>query len=214
MRSRWYHTPMIHTEHHETRKVSWLELFYDLIFVAAAIQLGDALSAEVAETHSALVPMARFAIIYVPLWMAWSSFTFYANRYNVDDFAHRLLVFANMFSVGAMAVTAPHLANNSASSLFSFSLAANFLVIAAMNVRAWRLKAEFSLFAGKWTAMALALAAVWFVSGFVPTPLRYGLWAICVVFALAGIVDCNMRNTRFLPEAGLGAPVFRSAFRD
>lgn len=35
MRSRWFHLPLLHTEHDHEKKVSWLELFYDLIFVAS-----------------------------------------------------------------------------------------------------------------------------------------------------------------------------------
>ena len=38
MRNRWFHAPTLHTPSHGSeKKVSWLELFYDLIFVAAII---------------------------------------------------------------------------------------------------------------------------------------------------------------------------------
>jgi low temperature requirement protein LtrA len=46
MRNRWFHVPVLHTAAHE-KKVSWLELFYDLIFVAAFIQLGNGLAEHV-----------------------------------------------------------------------------------------------------------------------------------------------------------------------
>lgn len=44
MRSRWFHPPRFHTAHEHEKAVTWLELFYDLVFVASIIQLGDILS--------------------------------------------------------------------------------------------------------------------------------------------------------------------------
>jgi len=43
MQSRWFHLPKLHVAGHGHKRVTWLELFYDLIFVAAIIQLGDGL---------------------------------------------------------------------------------------------------------------------------------------------------------------------------
>jgi low temperature requirement protein LtrA len=63
MRSRGFHEPTVHAPTHgETKAVSWLELFYDLIFVAAIIQLGDFLSHKVSMENRLL-----FAGHFVPL---------------------------------------------------------------------------------------------------------------------------------------------------
>ena len=104
MRNRWFHRPLLHTEHGPEKKASWLELFYDLIFVASIIQLGDGLSNTLADDPAG--SMLRFGVHFAPLWFAWSSFTFYSNRFDVDDILHRVLVFGQMFAVGAMGITA------------------------------------------------------------------------------------------------------------
>ena len=45
MENRWFHLPKLHTPGAgHARRVGWLELFYDLIYVATLIQLGDCLS--------------------------------------------------------------------------------------------------------------------------------------------------------------------------
>jgi low temperature requirement protein LtrA len=103
MQSRWYHKPVLHTAYaNYEKKAGWLELFYDLIFVAAFIQLGNGLSENIG-LKGGLV----FVSLFIPLWFAWTGFSFYSNRFNVDDFLHRVLVFVQMFSVGAMAVSVP-----------------------------------------------------------------------------------------------------------
>lgn len=101
MRNRWFHTPQLHTPARGTHgSVGWLELFYDLIFVATLIQLGNALS-----HHTSLMGFLAFAGLFTPVWIAWTGFTFYVNRFVVDDFAHRFLVFLQMSAIGAMAVS-------------------------------------------------------------------------------------------------------------
>ncbi len=65
MRSRWLHAPLLHTAHGRERKVTWLELFYDLIFVAAIIQLGDVLSDGISHERG-LEAFLLFALHFVP----------------------------------------------------------------------------------------------------------------------------------------------------
>src|SRR5262249_60735676 len=70
----------------EERHATWYELFFDLVFVAAVSQLAAALSRE-----PTLTGFARYAALFVPIAWAWSGFTFYANRFDTDDIAYRLL---------------------------------------------------------------------------------------------------------------------------
>lgn len=99
----WFHKPHLHTPSaHTEHKVARLELFYDLIYVATIIQLGNALS-----HHVGLGGVLVFFALFVPLWYTWTGFTFYSNRFMVDDGLHRGRVFIQMFAVDAMAVSVP-----------------------------------------------------------------------------------------------------------
>ena len=62
--SRWYHRPRLHVvQGHEEKKPAWIELFYDLIFVAALIQLGNGLSSKVS-VGGVLLFAALFYFLY------------------------------------------------------------------------------------------------------------------------------------------------------
>ena len=68
----------------ERRRVSWVELFFDLVFAGAVNQLAGTL-----QDHPDLGTLARFAFFFVPVWWLWVQFSFYADRHESDDAAHR-----------------------------------------------------------------------------------------------------------------------------
>lgn len=173
MRSRWFHRPALHTpiEGHE-RKVSWLELFYDLVFVASIIQFGDFLSHE-----KSIGGFMLFAGHFTPLWVAWSGFTFYANRFDVDDFLHRVLVLAQMFAVGIMAVASHH-AMQGDHVTFSLAYAGAQALIAVLHVRSAIQDPQSAAYSRFWGG-AFAFGSLAFVaSAFLPNPWCYLLWPV------------------------------------
>lgn len=179
MRSRWFHRPNIHTANstHEKR-AGWLELFYDLIFVASFIQLGNALS-----EYVSIERFIGFVALFTPLWLVWTGFTHFANRFDVDDFLHRLMVFVQMFSVGAMAVTVPYaLAGDHQPFAFAYS-AAQFMVL-AMYFRAHQHQPEGRDSTAHWSRIWGIGASIWLISAFVPKPYAYFFWiaGIATVF--------------------------------
>ncbi|HEY7107424.1 MAG TPA: low temperature requirement protein A [Acidimicrobiia bacterium] len=80
---------------------AWLELFYDLVFVAAILVLSDAVS----HLHDG-VRVTRVVVVFSALWLVWLATTLFANRYRVQDFVHRMLVLAQMFLVALVAIEA------------------------------------------------------------------------------------------------------------
>ena len=101
MNSIW-RPPYLHTAHdtEEERKVSWLELFYDLVFVATIIQLGNMLSHDVS-----WLGFLKFVALFIPIWWSWTGITFYMNRFIVDDVWHRLLVFIQIFGIATLGLS-------------------------------------------------------------------------------------------------------------
>ena len=133
MRSRWYHPPLLHLPGGgREKRATWLELFYDLIFVAAFIQLGNGLG-----RHVSIDGFAVFVAAMIALWVVWSGFTFYQNRFTVDDFAHRVLVFLQMSAVASMAVGGVSVMEGEYRA-FSISTGLALTVVAVMTAeRAW-----------------------------------------------------------------------------
>lgn len=171
-----------------------MELFYDLIFVAAIIQLGDTLSTQVTATHQVLAPLVGFAGLFVPLWVAWTGYTFFANRFNLDDVPQRLLVFAKMFAVGAMAIAAPRVAAGDSHAAFALANALAQGLVALMYARAWRQLDEAKPYARYWGGVFGAGAVIWLISAWVPSPRAYILWAIGVLTILFAPVSKHSRE--------------------
>lgn len=197
MINRWYHPPRLHTPHSSAeRRVGWLELFYDLIFVATIIQLGNALSA-----HPYGMGYALFFGLFLPVWWTWTGYTFYSNRFIVDDMLHRGLVFLQMFFIGLMAVLVPRVFEGQTQG-FALAYAAVRLTLVAMYARTWWQETEARQVTGLYTAGFTAGAALWFVSAFLPSPWVYLVWVVAMVVDLATPTNRFGRelNSRFPPD--------------
>ena len=172
--------------------MSWLELFYDLIFVASIIQLGDFLSASVT-----LEGFGLFMLHFTPLWLAWTGFTVYANRFDVDDFLHRALVLTQMFAMATMAISS-HDAMNGEPAAFAASYAVAQAVVAGLYLRAYLQVPEARQMARYWGG-AFAIGAVCFaISALVPAPWTYIFWGV----GLLGLLGAPFsKHSRQLTEA-------------
>jgi len=88
--------------HRDERRASWLELFFDLAFVGAVGQLAGAF-----QSHPGLGALARFALLFTPIWWLWVQLTFYADRHETEDAAHRFSILVAILLCVALAASAP-----------------------------------------------------------------------------------------------------------
>ena len=178
--SRWI-LPSLHSGHeggHE-RKVTWLELFYDLVYVAAIIQLGNRLSDDVSWGG-----IIRFVALFIPIWWSWTGITFYVNRFAIDDLVHRLLIFTQIGFVAILAM----------STVDAFGVLGQQFILAYVGIRAILIVLYLRAYRHVPAARPLTrrfivgftlAAAIWLISAFTPPPARYALWAIAIVADLA-----------------------------
>lgn len=132
MRSRFFHRPIFHHDNLRFKKrANWLELFYDLIYVAVFIQLGNVFSADISSGSFLLS-----VIVFLSFWVAWAGYTFYSHRYSVDDVLHRIGVFLHMFCVGTLAVSLPDVFNGDYRT-FSIVYALSQFIVAALYLRSY-----------------------------------------------------------------------------
>jgi low temperature requirement protein LtrA len=154
------------------RRVGWLELFYDLVYVATIVQLGNKLSESVSVDG-----FIAFALLFVPAWWIWMGTTFYANRFDADDLPHRMLIFGQIFVVSALAISVYDGLGETAVG-FSLSYAAARGLLVLMYVRAAYFVPEARTLARRY-AVGFALAALtWLIAAFVPPPFRFFVWGI------------------------------------
>lgn len=94
-------TSISHIAH---KKVTWLELFYDLIYVAAISITAHVLVHSHEGAIQAEVAL-KYVLIFIPLWWAWTGFTVYVNRFGKDDAVQRIAYFLQMAFVIVMAAS-------------------------------------------------------------------------------------------------------------
>ena len=166
------HPPRLRSAESEAhRHATWLELFFDLVFVAAVAALADMLVEE--PTWDGAV---KFAGLFVPLAWAWMGYTYYANRFDSDDFPYRLTVSAAMLAVAAMAVAIGE-TDAAWSERFAIAYSALRALLLVLYVRArHHVPSAREAINAYLVGFGIGLL-LWVVSIFVPPPLRYALWA-------------------------------------
>jgi low temperature requirement protein LtrA len=93
-------------EEGDGRRASYLELFFDLVFVVAIAQLAH----ELVVDHS-LAGFGTFAGLFLPVFIAWQGFSFYADRFDTDDVLFRGVMLWAMLAIAALAIQIPDVAH-------------------------------------------------------------------------------------------------------
>ena len=193
--SRWL-PPALPTAHqggHE-RKVTWLELFYDLVYVAAIIQLGNTLSNDVSWGG-----FLRFVALFIPIWWSWTGITFYVNRFVVDDVMHRLLIFTQIGFIAILAMSTVD-AFGALGQQFILAYVGIRAILIVLYLRAYRHAPAARPLIRRFIIGFTIAAAIWLVSAFVPPPARYALWALAMIADLAVPFTSRRFNTLLPPD--------------
>jgi low temperature requirement protein LtrA len=167
----------------EGRHASWLELFFDLVIVAAVAQLAHLLHDE----HT-VGDVALAALLYYAIWSVWTSFTLYANISGERTRTRAMLI--AMFGIAVLAATVPNVLHGQAATAFAVA----YLGCRIAATATW---ADLRVFTDAWPAAQQSAGLIfWVISIFVDPPVRYYLWAIAAVIEIAASV-----LGRFDPEA-------------
>jgi len=159
------------TEHADApERIEWLELFFDLVVVAAVAVLSDALRDD--PTWGGL---GIFVVTYGAVWFAWVSVVMYADV--AAELTRVRTVVVSMFLLAVMAAASPGHAGHRAN-----AFAAAFLLVRLFAARG-------SLSTGRlmtsWPLLQFGSFTIpWVVSFWVPVPGKYVLWGVALLFEL------------------------------
>ncbi|MFN6566001.1 low temperature requirement protein A [Dendronalium sp. ChiSLP03b] len=179
----------------EERHATWLELFYDLVFVVAVSQLAHNLAGDIS-----LSGWFGFVVLFIPIWWSWIGTTLYANRFDSDDTIRRLLVGLHMLTAAAMAINVHHgLGESSPGFAVSYALGRAVLVVeyirAGIHIPTARpLTSRYA------TGFAIA-ASFWLISAFIPVPWRFVLWGLGIIIDFATPLISRKFQIGLLPHA-------------
>lgn len=174
------------------RKATWLELFFDLAFVAAVAQVGAPLASEY--TVRGLV---RYGFLFLLIWWAWNGHTNFATRFDTDDAIQRLLTLAQISVVAVMAVNAKDALDSRSSAGFAAAYAGMRIVLVAQYWRARHIDASRPLVRAYVLGIGGA-ALCWLGSALVPAPARFWLWGTALLIDLGTPLVTN-HLTRQVP---------------
>lgn len=191
-----FEPPRIRRPDEGERPTSWLEFFFDLVFVVAIDQIARRLQ-HGATGHGALVYLA----LYAPVWWAWVGFVLYTDRFGTDDLGDRLMTLLQIGAVLVLAASANEATSERAApfaaayGLFRLILAVRYAV-AAHYVREARPECARE-------AAGFALAAlIWIASAAVPSPWRFWMWGAGLAVDVATPFASPRMHRIVPPDAG------------
>lgn len=100
---RWFAPPRPHGDILHDRTVSFLELFYDLVFVVLVAEVAHTLA-----THLTWTGFLDFFAVFGLIWIAWLNGSLYQDLHGGDDGRSRTHIFNQMLLLVLLAVFAAH----------------------------------------------------------------------------------------------------------
>lgn len=80
------------------KRVNWLELFFDLIFVYA-ISKATHILAHAHNGHLNIEQYFIFFLVFIPIWWTWTGHTLFVTRFEIDSAIQRALTLFQMLAV-------------------------------------------------------------------------------------------------------------------
>jgi low temperature requirement protein LtrA len=173
------------------KRVTWAELFFDVVFVFAVTQVSHLLH----DDHS-WGGVGRAVIVFIPIWWAWVGTTIHANTHDIDAAVDRIGVFAVGLCSLFMALALGD-AYGERGVLFGASYLTLRLLLAALVFRGWRNIPVNSFSVGLTVTGPLLL-----IGGLVDGAPRVALWATAAAVDLLTprLVRAKLAKVRFEPS--------------
>ena len=168
------------TDAEEERKTSYIELFFDLVFVFAFTQV-TALILEDTSVEGFL----RAALVLAMVWWAWSAYAWMTNAIDIENTVTRLILFTAMAAAFFMALAVPDAYQDEAA---WFAVAYFVVRILQTALYAWGVRGD------PGNLRAVIMLAPWFlaaafvalIGGFVDPDYRSWIWLASLVIDVVG----------------------------
>ena len=189
----FWRPPRAHGDIIPDRRVGFLELFYDLVYVAAIGQAAHHLA-----EHVSTSGFIDFTVVFTLIWIAWINGTTYLELHGREDGRTRTIVFLQMGLIALLAVFAAE-AGESAGRAFATVYGALLLVMTVLwgtvLRRDLRERPDFVPVTSRFVAGTAVSAGVILVSALLPPEPRIVVWA---GFAIAWLLILVVLTGRWL----------------
>jgi len=161
---------------HTDRTIGWLELFYDLVYVATLIQIGNFLS-----DNLTLLGFGQFLVMMFVVWWSWGGETLYQNRYVTDDIWHRLLVFIQIGGVATMGLSVSG-AFGDLYVQFTLGYVLVRVMTILMYVRTYFSHPESRAYATRYMVGFAGGIGIWLAALVLPAEFHWVAWLVAIAF--------------------------------
>jgi low temperature requirement protein LtrA len=175
--------------------VTFLELFFDLVFVVVISQLAHRLA-----EHPSWSGVGWFVFLFYAVWSSWTNGTLYHDLHGTNDVSVRVFTFAQMLAVAVMAVFVGDVPGEGSAG-FALAYAANSLLLVILWLRTGLHDPSHRPASIPYSTAYLLAAALFAVSAGLGGPGRYWLWTVGLVIQVAGQIIAFYRWT---PPASQG----------
>jgi low temperature requirement protein LtrA len=169
-------TNFLRTRHgHDHSRVTFVELFFDLVFVFAVTQLSHALL-----DHLTVSGFAQTLILFVAVWWVWIDTAWTTNWLDPQRTPVRLMLFALMLAGLILSTSIPQ-AFDSRGLAFAAAYAA--MQVGRCVFVLWCLRRHNAVNYRNFQRITLwrgFAAAFWLAGGFLDGDARFGLWAVAL----------------------------------
>ncbi len=186
-RTYFWPPPRAHGEQDPDRSVSFLELFYDLVYVVVIGRAAHHL-AEHVSWRGAL----DFLVVFTLIWIAWLNGSLYQDLHGRDDGRSRTFIFLQMLILALLAVYTGE-ATGADGVQFALTYSAFLAVLMWLWYTVRRQDApEWMQLTGRYlTGMGIAVAMM-VGSAFVPGDQRVVVWAVLAFGWIASLIVINL----------------------
>jgi low temperature requirement protein LtrA len=155
--------------------VTFLELFFDLVFVVVISRLAHGLA-----EHPGWAGVGWFVFLFYAVWSSWINGTYYHDLHTTNDLSIRVFTFAQMLAVALMAVHAADVPGEGTTG-FALGYAANTLLLVALWFRTGLHDPDHRPASVPYSIAYLVSATLFAASVAVDPPLTYWMWALGLV---------------------------------
>jgi low temperature requirement protein LtrA len=175
------------------RRVTPLELYFDLVFVFGFTQVTTLLHED-----PSWAGIGRSVLVLTALWWAWASYAWLTNTVDVED---GLVLGVTLVAIAAMFIGALAVPEAFGEHRFIFSVAFIVVLLAFVGLFALAGKAEADLLRAVLLTgrITLAGALLIFAAGFLPSDVRPALWLAGLVVGFLGPLRLGVSGWRVHP---------------
>jgi len=156
---------------------TWLELFFDLIYVAILIEMGNRLSHNLTSQG-----VLEFALLFIPIFWSWLAIVFFTRYFPSDDIGQRILTVAYMAVLIVMAFEIHDVTKETAAA-FTLTYGISKVILVLMWLRIIFSNKKYRPLAIYYSLIYSVAAIMWFGIALL-APTNFTLWAFALSLSI------------------------------